>query len=76
MVSGSERALQEESRLKGYRVETAKNIWAKGQTLATTLAERYLVEHRGIPPEVIPRSVLIINSIIPRFNVCALLHLC
>jgi len=58
LISESERALQEESRLKGYRVETAKNIWAKGQPLAATLAERYLVEHRGIPPEVIPRLTL------------------
>ena len=58
LVSVSERAIQEESRLKGYRVETAKNIWGKGRPLSATLAERYLVEHRGIPPEVIPRLTL------------------
>ena len=58
LVSVSERAIQEESRLKGYRVETTKNIWAKGRPLRATLAERYLVEHRGIPPEVIPRLTL------------------
>ena len=51
----TERKLQEESRAKSLRVETARNIWEGGVPLKDTLGEAYLVDHRGIPSDVLSR---------------------
>ena len=50
-----DRLLQEDSRAKQLRIDTARNIWGKRVALKGTLGEKYLVEHRQIPEETLPR---------------------
>ena len=38
-----------------HRILAAQNIWQNSRRLKGSLAEKYLVDHRSIPPDIIPR---------------------
>ena len=40
---------------EGHRILAAQNIWQNSRRLKGSLAEKYLVDHRSIPPDIIPR---------------------